>query len=121
MGPIMTCQQCEEWAIRDKSFRDVMIVLHTRIATLEAALHRDQTGLASALEEVLNITRGYGWATTSRGPYTYDDEEYRLEFGRCLDAIAGVTHTALVASWDLAHPHCCSLQQGHLPDINPKE
>ena len=58
-----------------------------RCKELEAVNERDRTTVAFVWSAVLAVVRGYGWATEGRGPYHYDDDRYRQEFGCCLDGI----------------------------------
>lgn len=77
------------------------------IERLKDVLHRDQTGLAHALAQVTEKVKGYEWVTQSRGPYEWDDDEYRKEMGRMLDAIKKISTEGLEASGKLAHRECC--------------
>lgn len=52
-----------------------------------AANERDRSTVAEAVSAARRVIKSYGWATESRGPYSYDDDEYMAEFGRCLTAI----------------------------------
>lgn len=69
---------------------------------LKDALDRDKTGLASALAKVREEVKGRRWICEGRGPYTYDDDRYRLETGLGLDAIEKIAVDALAASGKLA-------------------
>jgi len=72
------------------------------------ALHRDQTGLAAAMNRIIQIANGYSWlAEGSRACYEYDDEEYFKEIGYCLDKIIQEAEQALKDSGDKAHQVCC--------------
>jgi hypothetical protein len=76
------------------------------IEVLEA-LHRDQTGLAKALNAVLDVLDSYSWlAEGSRGSYEWDDDDYYKEIGRCFDAISEVCELALRRSGE-SHQICC--------------
>jgi uncharacterized small protein (DUF1192 family) len=77
--------------------------LQAEIERLRTALDRDKTGLAGALAEILTLCRGYDWATVGRGPYEWDDDRYRAEFGQALRSIGGVARKALTASGTLAN------------------
>lgn len=77
------------------------------VERLKDVLHRDQTGMAHALAEVVEVVKGFRWVTEGRGPYTWDDDEYRKEMGRMLDKIGGLASDALQKSGDLAHRECC--------------
>lgn len=88
-----------------------------QIEHLKDVLHRDRSGLASALAHVRQIVGGYEWATTSRGPYKYDDDEYKREFGRCIDQISTVCNDAIEASGKLAHAECCGGRRDPDPQI----
>jgi len=74
---------------------------------LLSALHRDQTGLAEALAEVVRTCNGYSWIAEGRGMYDYDDDGYRKEVGRCLEEIKAKALMALRDSGKLAHHFCC--------------
>jgi len=88
-----------------------------QIERLKNVLHRDRSGLASALGRVRQIIGGYEWATTSRGPYEYHDDEYKREFGRCIDQVSTVCNDALEASGKLAHAECCGGRRDPDPEI----
>jgi hypothetical protein len=75
------------------------------IEVLEA-LHRDQTGLAKALEDIKRIAGSWWWATECRGSYEWDDDRYQEEFGHCLKTIVERIDGALKAS-SRAHELCC--------------
>jgi hypothetical protein len=78
-------------------------------------LHRDRSGLATALAAVVREAEGYEWVTQGRGPYAWDDDEYRKEMGRMLDGVLGIARQALTDSGDLAHRECCGRGQYALP------
>jgi hypothetical protein len=75
------------------------------IEVLEA-LHRDQTGLAAALNRVKDLIDSYDWIAESRGSYEWDDVEYMEEVGRCFDAIRAEIDYSLSHSGK-AHQICC--------------
>lgn len=75
------------------------------IEVLEA-LHRDQTGLAAALNRVMDLVNSYSWIAESRGSYEWDDDEYMEEVGRCFDAIRAEINHSLSHSGK-AHQICC--------------
>lgn len=87
--------------------REGISFLLSEIERLKDVLHRDQTGLAKALAEVVKTTEGYSWVAQGRGPYEWDDDEYRKEMGRMLAAVEGIARKALQASGNLAHRECC--------------
>lgn len=76
------------------------------IEVLEA-LHRDQTGLAAALNRVRDIVSGYEWlAEGGRGSHEYDDDSYYEEIGNCLDAVKEEIDRSLRVS-GRSHEICC--------------
>ena len=75
------------------------------IEVLEA-LHRDQTGLAAALNRVKDLVNSYSWIAESRGSYEWDDDEYMEEVGRCFDAIVQEIDQSLSRS-GRSHEICC--------------
>lgn len=81
-----------------------------KLAQLHDMLHTDQTGLAAGLETVLKTVAGYRWVADGRGPYEWDDAQYRKEMGVMLDAIHKGAEQAL-ARWKaggIPRP-CCKL------------
>lgn len=72
------------------------------VERLRGLLHRDQTGLAAALVDVTSLTRAYRWIVEGRGSYEWDDDEYRRETGRALEAIRARANAALNASGNRA-------------------
>lgn len=81
--------------------------LRQEVERLKDVLHLDRSGLAAALEDVWRAAGGYAWAAEGRGPYEYDDEEYRAEMGRMVREICALARRALEASGNLAHAECC--------------
>jgi len=70
---------------------------------LKGLLDRDQTGLAAALAEIHRIAVSYSWVTEGRGPYAWDDDEYRAEMGRLIAQIRTITMNELRESGRRAH------------------
>jgi hypothetical protein len=71
------------------------------------ALHRDQTGLAKALNAVLDVLNSYSWlAEGGRGSHEWDDDDYYNEIGRAFEAISEVCERALNRSGE-SHKICC--------------
>lgn len=109
-GVICHCEAC-------KSFYDSRSGLCPcgRIAQLEAELarvkkliHRDQTGLANAMNRIQAVFRGYGWLANFEewGSYEWDERtmtNLRAEFARCFDEVEQIAKEALRASGDLAN------------------
>lgn len=81
--------------------------LRQEVERLKDVLHRDRSGLAAALAEVWRTAGGYAWVAEGRGPYAWDDEEYRAEMGRMVREIVTLCSKAIGASGDLAHAECC--------------
>jgi hypothetical protein len=54
---------------------------------LSAIIERDRADVAEALTAVRNVLGGYDWLAHSRGPYAYDDDRWKEEFGRAWDAV----------------------------------
>lgn len=52
---------------------------------LEAVIERDRAEVASAVHGVRSVLHGFGWLTTGRGSYEWDDERWKEEFGRAVD------------------------------------
>lgn len=86
---------------------DYLVKALAEIEHLKDVLHRDRSGLAAAVEEVWQTAGGYAWVATGRGPYEYDDEEYRAEMGRMVLEIVTLCSKALRESGDTAHAECC--------------
>jgi hypothetical protein len=76
--------------------------LRAEVARLRALLHRDQTGLAAALGDVVREAEARLWVVDGRGSYEWDDERYRKETGLALRAVIEVARTALGESGKLA-------------------
>lgn len=67
-------------------------------ARLAGVLERERTAamrLGNAIHGEVNARQ---WAVESRGPYAWDDDEYRKEFGRALDAIEKLVAQFLAAT-----------------------
>jgi hypothetical protein len=85
------------------------MVAGARIDELEAALRdamialaRDRTGLGKALADIVVRAKSSAWVAEGRGSYEWDDDEYRKETRRMLDAIIGIAEPALRASGQAA-------------------
>ncbi len=95
--------------------REKVAKLEGLVESLKDSLHRDKTGLASALSSIKELIIGYSWIKEGRGPYEWDDNEYKTEFKRMADHILRITEHSLKASGDLVHPICCKGQAPNLP------
>lgn len=82
----------------------------TQMDKMHDMLHTDATGLVRGLEQVLGLVAGYEWVTEGRGPYEWDDDEYRKEMRRMLDGIRAVSqeHIDRWRRGPLPRP-CCAL------------
>lgn len=69
-----------------------------RAERAEEALHRDRTGLAKALGDIVTEVRGRAWVAESRGPYEWDDDRYKAEAGAALRKVHRLAEDALRAS-----------------------
>lgn len=74
-------------------------------------LHIDRSGLAHGLAQMVKTVEGYHWITEGRGPYAYNDDEYRKEAGYMLDKLLEIANDALRKSGNLAHAECCGRQK----------
>ena len=92
------CQNCENAEKGTKEEKE----LRAENVRLRAALHRDRTGLAGALDAVRREVDGRAWILDGRGNYEWDDERYRAEAGYALHEIARICNEALTASGNLA-------------------
>lgn len=72
--------------------------LRTEISRLRGLIDRDRTGLAAALDEVKRIVASYWWVTEGRGPYAWDDDQYRLEMKQMLTATRAAAERGLKES-----------------------
>ncbi len=86
--------------------------LLTEIDRLKDTLHMDQTGLAAGLAKINKIVDGYHWVTEGRGPYAYNDDEYRAEIRWMLDNVRQAATEALSTSRTIAHNVCCKKESG---------
>jgi hypothetical protein len=75
----------------------------TEVERLKALLHRDKTGLAKGLEDVLKRARAAGWIAEGRGSYEWDDDRYRQETGWLVRDVASIALAALKASGTLVN------------------
>ena len=78
--------------------------LQAALRDARAALHRDRSGLASALVKITDEVRGRAWISQDRGPYAWDDERYKKEAGVALCAVDSIATAALQASGTLVSP-----------------
>lgn len=73
-----------------------------RVAMLYAALDRDRTGLAAALNAIKSHVKAHGWVLEGRGSYEWDDERYRDEAGNAMRPVIEIAEKALNASGKVA-------------------
>ena len=110
---MLKCKHCDaEYSTYPELERHVTETwdhLHARLSESEAEvervralINRDRTGLAAAIDAMVKEAIGRLWVTEGRGPYAYDDEEYRQEAGRALRAIIEIGKKALNDSGALA-------------------
>src|SRR5688572_22618121 len=66
-------------------------------------LHRDATGLAAGLANVVKECRGSIWIAEGRGSYEWDDDRYRDETRLFVERVLNVAMTALKESGAVAH------------------
>lgn len=59
-----------------------------RAVEAEAALERDRTTVAMAVTAMRDAMTRREWLLESRGPYEWDDDRYRDEFGQALKEIS---------------------------------
>lgn len=72
----------------------------TEIERLKKLIHKDQTGLAGALDTVRQIVRGYGWLADDGGwaSYSYEEqteETLRREMGAMYEEVLGTIKKAM--------------------------
>lgn len=53
----------------------------------EEALYVDETGMFETLRRIRKEISSYSWLLESRGPYEWDDDRYKDEAGRCMQAV----------------------------------
>ncbi|TAL29083.1 MAG: hypothetical protein EPN98_21830 [Phenylobacterium sp.] len=83
--------------------RNEVSTLRDEVTRLKSLIDRDRTGLAFGLDKARKTARGYRWICEGRGPYAYDDDRYREETGRLVDAIVAIADEHLRASGELAN------------------
>ena len=76
--------------------------LRAEVVRLRALIHRDQTGLAAALCDVVKEASARLWVVDGRGAYAWDDDRYRQETGLALRAVIEIAKRALGESGALA-------------------
>ena len=91
---------CEELWNAIPVLLDALDAAETERKRLLGLLHRDKTGLAKGLVDVRRIALGFDWLCEGRGPYTYDDDRYRMEIGHLVSQVVEVAQTALEESGD---------------------
>ncbi len=63
-------------------------------------IDRDRYVVAHGVVAVENEIRGREWLLTGRGPYEWDDDDYRKEFGDALEAIRDAMEPLRKVGWD---------------------
>ncbi|EFO30151.1 alanyl-tRNA synthetase [Roseibium sp. TrichSKD4] len=61
--------------------------LKVRIKAAEAANELDRSRVARALTALNSAVRGRQWVLEGRGPYEWDDDDYRAEFSLWVDDV----------------------------------
>jgi hypothetical protein len=84
--------------------------LKVEITRLKDVLHIDRSGLAKAIEEIMNHVRSYTWVEDGRGCYEWDDDRYKEEAGAALRKVISMCIEALIASGNTAHAECCGVR-----------
>lgn len=87
------------------------------IDRLHDVLHRDRSGLATALNSITTEIERRTWLLESRGPYEWDDDRYKDEAGDAMRTCETIARTALRVSGDIAHAECCGRGQRVLPGV----
>lgn len=105
---VAACVTYDELLQTERQTDTYLLAAIAEIERLKDVLHKDRSGLAAALEEIWRTAGGYAWVATGRGPYEYDDDEYRAEMGRMVLEIVTLCSKALRESGDLAHAECCA-------------
>lgn len=104
------CYEQAEVLERAKALAKRVEELQAEVERGKALIVRDRTGMASALNGIREIARGYRWIPEGElGSYTHagcgegvelTETILREEIGRCLDEIRAVATGALAASGD---------------------
>ena len=99
------CHACEKAVlqIENESLRADLSRVKARTEELADALHIDRTGLAAALNRVVDVVKGRLWVTEGRGAYEWDDDRYREEAGSALREAMGIAIQALRDSGTVAN------------------
>lgn len=97
--------------------RQALVRAKIQTNTMHEMLHTDATGLVRGLEQVIGLVAGYEWVTEGRGPYEWDDDEYRKEMRRMLDGIRAVAQEHIDRWRRGPLPRACC----QLTDLSSKE
>lgn len=89
-----------------RRLRDRIALLEGALGTARAAIDRDRTGLAKALNEVQKEVQAYRWIPAGEwGSYSSEERTattLRREVANCFESILKVAATALIESGRLA-------------------
>lgn len=82
--------------------------LKKRIKAAEAANELDRSRIPTALTALNGAVRGREWVLEGRGPYEWDDDDYRAEFSLWVDDVrkAADLFAKIASDW-----HGCPLDQ----------
>lgn len=70
------------------------------VAHLRHVIDRDRYIVAAGTSAIQNVIRGRAWLFEGRGPYEWDDDDYRKEFGAVLADIDKVMDPLRRVAWD---------------------
>lgn len=79
---------------------DLIEAQSARLAELEHAIDRDRYVVAAALGSIRTAIRGHSWLMDGRGPYEWDDDRYREEFGDAISNIEKALEPLVLVAWD---------------------
>jgi len=63
-------------------------------------IDRDRYVVAHGLTNIIGTLRGYSWLLEGRGPYEWNDDKYREEFSRVIEAIEKSLEPLRKVAWD---------------------
>ncbi len=93
----------DQWADRARAAEDQLAALREALQQAQAVNERDRTKVSQALAAVDAAITARDWLREGRGPYEWDDDRYRDEFGAAVEEIKAALEALRGVAQDFAH------------------
>lgn len=100
-GPDQDAQAIEWWNTRaSTTAQNRADVVEAEVQRLMHVIDRDRYVVAACLGQINAAIDGRVWLLEGRGPYEWDDDRYREEFGDALKSIREAAQPLSIVAWD---------------------